>query len=112
MVPSSMEVEVDGERFSVRIISVEGSAVSGVPAPAEKIPREDMEGGVKSNMQGMVLEVKVTRGATVAKGDILLVIEAMKMENPIQSPWAGKVTEIFVEQGDLVQSGDVLLVVQ
>jgi pyruvate carboxylase subunit B len=111
-VPSSMEVEVDGERFSVRIISVEGSAVSGVPTPVEKIPREDMEGGVKSNMQGMVLEVKVTRGAKVSKGDILLVIEAMKMENPIQSPWAGKVTEIFVEQGDLVQSGDVLLVIQ
>jgi pyruvate carboxylase subunit B len=112
MVPSSMEVEVDGERFSVRIISVEGSAVSGPAASVEKIPREDMEGGVKSNMQGMVLEVKVTRGAIVAKGDILLVIEAMKMENPIQSPWAGKVTEIFVEQGDLVQSGDVLLVIQ
>jgi pyruvate carboxylase subunit B len=111
-VPSSMEVEVDGERFSVRIISVEGSAVSGVPTPVEKIPREDMEGGVKSNMQGMILEVKVTRGAEVAKGDILLVIEAMKMENPIQSPWAGKVTEIFIEEGDLVQSGDVLLVIQ
>ncbi|MDD1678575.1 MAG: pyruvate/oxaloacetate carboxyltransferase [Methanomicrobiales archaeon] len=112
MVPSSMEVEVDGERFSVRIISVEGSAVSAVPARIEKIPREDIEGGVKSNMQGMVLEVKATRGATVAKGDILLVIEAMKMENPIHSPKGGKVTDIFVEQGDLVQSGDVLLVIQ
>lgn len=112
MIPSSMEVEVDGERFSVRIISVEGSAVSAVPALVEKIPREDIEGGIKSNMQGMVLEVKVTRGTIVSKGDILLVIEAMKMENPIQSPWAGKVTEIYVEQGDLVQSGDVLLVVQ
>jgi pyruvate carboxylase subunit B len=112
MVPSSMEVEVDGERFSVRIISVEGSAVSALPTAVEKIPHEDIEGGVKSNMQGMVLEVKVTRGATVAKGDILLVIEAMKMENPIQSPRGGKVTDIFVEQGDLVQSGDVLLVIQ
>ncbi len=112
MVPSSMEVEVDGERFSVRIISVEGSAVTGAPRPVEKLPREDMEGGVKSNMQGMVLEVKVTRGAKVAKGDILLVIEAMKMENPIQSPREGKVTEVFVEQGDLVQTGDVLLVIQ
>jgi pyruvate carboxylase subunit B len=112
MVPGSMEVEVDGERFNVRIISVEGSAVSAIPSRVEKIPREDIAGGIKSNMQGMVLEVKVTRGATVAKGDILLVIEAMKMENPIHSPHAGKVTDIFVEQGDLVQSGDVLLVIQ
>ena len=110
-VPSAMEVEVDGERFSVRILSVEGAAVSAIPSKME-IPREDIEGGVKSNMQGMVLDVKVTRGASVKKGEVLLVIEAMKMENPIQSPKEGKVTEIFVEQGDLVQTGDVLLVIQ
>jgi len=111
-VPSSLEVEVDGEVFSVRILSVEGSAVTAAAAKQEKIPREDMEGGIKSNMQGMVLDVKVTRGSMVKKGDVLLVIEAMKMENPIQSPRGGKVTEIFVEQGDLVQNGDVLLVIQ
>jgi pyruvate carboxylase subunit B len=112
MVPSSMEVEVDGERFSVRIISVEGSSISPTPSKIERIPREDIEGGIKSNMQGMVLEVKINRGAVVKKGDTLLVIEAMKMENPIQSPKDGKVTDIFVEQGDLVQTGDVLLVIQ
>ena len=111
-VPSFMEVEVDGEVFSVRILSVEGSAVAAAPAKHEKIPREDIEGGIKSNMQGMVLEVKVSRGSAVKKGDTLLVIEAMKMENPIHSTKDGKVTEIFVEQGDLVQAGDVLLVVQ
>ncbi|MDD1673316.1 MAG: pyruvate/oxaloacetate carboxyltransferase [Methanomicrobiales archaeon] len=111
-VPSSMEVEVDGERFSVRIISVEGSAVSMIPSKVEKLPREDIEGGIKANMQGMVLEVKITRGTMVKKGDILLVIEAMKMENPIHSPKDGKVTDIFVEQGDLVQAGDLLLVIQ
>lgn len=111
-VPSSMEVEVDGEVFSVRILSVEGSTVSAGAAKQEKIPREDMEGGIRSNMQGMILDVKVTRGSMVKKGDVLLVIEAMKMENPIQSPRGGKVTELFVEQGDLVQNGDVLLVIQ
>jgi pyruvate carboxylase subunit B len=111
-VPSYMEVEVDGEVFSVRIISVEGSAVSKIAAAPEKIPRGEMEGGIKSNMQGMVLEVATSRGAAVKKGDVLIVLEAMKMENPIRSPKDGKVTEIFVNQGDVVQQGDVLLVVQ
>ncbi len=112
-IPGQMEVEVDGEVFSVKIISVGGSRVevSASPAP-QKIPRGDYAGGVKSNMQGMVLQVLVNRGASVKKGDTLVVLEAMKMENPIHSPADGKVTEIFVDTGDVVQSGDVLLVIQ
>jgi pyruvate carboxylase subunit B len=110
--PSQMEVEVDGEVFSVRIISVGGSKVEVASIAQQKIPRGDIAGGIKSNMQGMVLTVLVNRGAAVKKGDTLLVLEAMKMENPIHSPMDGKVTEIFVDTGDVVQNGDVLLVVQ
>jgi pyruvate carboxylase subunit B len=110
--PSSMEVEVDGEIFSVRIVSVEGSTVETKGSPAPKIPRGDVRGGIKSNMQGMVLEVAVSQGAEVKKGDLLLVLEAMKMENPIHCPVDGHVTEIFVDAGDVVQNGDVLLVVE
>ncbi len=110
--PSQMEVEVDGEVFSVRIISVGGSKVEVASIAPQKIPRGDIAGGVKSNIQGMVLKVLVNRGAAVKKGDTLLVLEAMKMENPIHSPVDGKVTEIFVDTGDVVQNGDVLLVVQ
>jgi pyruvate carboxylase subunit B len=110
--PSSMEVEVDGEIFSVRIVSVEGSTVETKGSPAPKIPRGDIRGGIKSNMQGMVLEVAVSQGKEVKKGDLLLVLEAMKMENPIHCPVDGHVTEIFVDAGDVVQNGDVLLVVE
>jgi pyruvate carboxylase subunit B len=110
--PSQMEVEVDGEVFSVRIISVGGSKVEVASIAPQKIPRGDIAGGVKSNIQGMVLKVLVNRGAAVKKGDTLLVLEAMKMENPIHSPVDGKVIEIFVDTGDVVQNGDVLLVVQ
>jgi pyruvate carboxylase subunit B len=112
-IPSQMEVEVDGEVFSVRIISVGGSSVEGTAAaPQQRIPRGDVAGGIKSNMQGMVLKVMVSRGAAVRKGDVLIVLEAMKMENPIHSPIDGRVSEIYVDTGDVVSSGDVLLVVQ
>jgi len=111
-VPSQMEVEVDGEVFSVRIVSVGGSKIEVTGVTPQKIPRGEFAGGVKSNIQGMVLQVLVSRGTVVKKGDTLVVLEAMKMENPIHSPVNGKVTEIFVDTGDVVQNGDVLLVVQ
>jgi pyruvate carboxylase subunit B len=110
--PGQMEVEVDGEIFSVKIVSVGGSRVEVASVAPQKIPRGEFAGGIKSNMQGMVLQVLVSRGSVVKKGDTLIVLEAMKMENPIHSPADGKVTEIFVDTGDVVQNGDVLLVVQ
>ncbi|WOF16051.1 pyruvate carboxylase subunit B [Methanoplanus sp. FWC-SCC4] len=111
-IPSCMEVEVDGEIFAVRILSVEGSAVeSSASVGAKKIPR-DIKGGVKSNMQGMVLKIETNVGAQVKEGDTLVVLEAMKMENPIKSAKNGKVTQIFVDAGDTVQNGDVLLVIE
>ena len=110
--PGQMEVEVDGEVFSIRILSVGGNAAQVTSVTPQKSPRGDMAGGIKSNIQGMVLKVNVSRGAIVKKGDTLLVLEAMKMENPIHSPADGKVIEIFVDTGDVVKNGDVLLVVQ
>ena len=111
-IPDQMEVEVDGEIFSVRIVSVGGSKVEVAGVTLQKAPTGEIAGGIRSNMQGMVLQVTTSRGATVKKGDTLLVLEAMKMENPIHSPIDGKVTEIFVDAGDVVKNGDVLLVVQ
>jgi pyruvate carboxylase subunit B len=111
-IPDQMEVEVDGEVFAVRIVSVGGSRVEVTTTPPQKAPRGEIAGGIRSNMQGMVLQVLVSRGSAVKKGDTLLVLEAMKMENPIHSPVDGRVTEIFVDAGDVVQNGDVLLVVQ
>ena len=111
-IPAQMEVEVDGEVFSIRIISVGGCTVGMANEQPSKIPRGEVTGGIKSNMQGMVLKVNVSRGAEVKKGDTLIVIEAMKMENPIHSPEDGKIAEVFVDNGDVVRNGDVLMVMQ
>ena len=110
-IPRSMEVEVDGEVYAVRILSVEGeSVVDDTEKPLRQ--RGDVPGGVKSSIQGMVLDIKVQAGQKVSAGDTLVVLEAMKMENPVVSPIDGTVTEIFVENGTVVQNGDVLLVVK
>jgi pyruvate carboxylase subunit B len=108
--PGMMEVEVDGEVFSVRIVSVEGKSVSS--DSSDSAPRGDVPGGVKSNMQGIVLELKVNRGDAVNEGDILLVLEAMKMENPIHSPRSGSVIDIYVDNGDTVKNGDILMIIE
>ena len=107
-----MAVEVDGEVFSIRILSVGGKMAEVAAVVPQKIPRGDMAGGIKSNMQGMVLKVNVSRGSAVKKGDTLLVLEAMKMENPIIAPVSGKVTEINLKVGQVVQSGELVAVIE
>ncbi len=62
-------------------------------------------------MPGKVLRVAVNVGAAVNAGDLLLVLEAMKMENEIQAPSAGTVKEIKVSDGSPVNTGDVLVVI-
>jgi pyruvate carboxylase subunit B len=109
--PESMQVEVDGETFTVRILAI-GDQMAPEKPTSLGPPKDQRPGGVKSNMQGMVLEIKVGRGDEVKAGQTLLVLEAMKMENPITSPTDGIVSDIFVDSGDTVLSGDVLMVIE
>ncbi len=63
-------------------------------------------------MQGTFFKVAVEKGAEVAEGDLICVIEAMKMENEIVAHRAGKVEELKIAEGDSVSSGDVLAVIK
>lgn len=63
-------------------------------------------------MPGVIQDVKVSVGQTVAKGQILLILEAMKMENEIFAPAAGVITQIQVSKGASVATNDVLLTIQ
>ncbi len=63
-------------------------------------------------MQGMILKLKVHKGDNVKKGDVVAVLEAMKMENDIYAPQSGVVAEVFIEEGDTVNSGDTLVVIK
>jgi len=108
-IPTEFEVEVDGEPFEVKVNPVGGFLVAGVGGAAAQEKPKDVEGGVKSSMQGTVLSVKVKKGDKVKNGDVIVTVEAMKMEQEIKSDVAGEVKDIFVNEGDSVASGDILM---
>ena len=64
---------------------------------------------IDAPMPGVIIDVNVNTGDTVKRGDILLILEAMKMENEIVSPVDGKITSVNVSKGASVNAGDVLL---
>ena len=66
---------------------------------------------VDSPMPGTILKVNVAAGQTVNEGDLLVILEAMKMENEIFAPKGGTVTQVLVEKGASVNTGDVLVVI-
>lgn len=107
-IPTEYSVEVDGDIFDVRIMPTGFMEIGEVDPTMISSP---VEGGLTSTMQGMVLKVKVNVGDKVKKGNIVAVIEAMKMENDIQAEEDGVVKEIFVGEGDTVNAGDTLMVI-
>ena len=67
---------------------------------------------VKAKMPGKVIELKVKAGDAVKKGDLLLVMEAMKMKNPVPAPGDGTVKDLKVEAGGRVNAGQVMVVIE
>ena len=67
--------------------------------------------GVDSPMPGTILKINVAAGQTVKEGDLLVILEAMKMENEIFAPKGGTVIQVLVEKGASVNTGDVLVVI-
>jgi propionyl-CoA carboxylase alpha chain len=67
-------------------------------------------GEIRSHLPGKILEVKVLPGDTVSIGDVLMVLESMKMEHRIESPINGKVTSVSVIPNQAVETGKVLVV--
>lgn len=93
---------------SAPVVSAPKSAPTSAPVSAPAGAGEK----VTAPMPGTILDVKVSVGDTVTKGQAIMVLEAMKMENDIVAPCDGKVTSVTVKKGDTVNSADTLATVQ
>ncbi|HEX3012926.1 MAG TPA: biotin/lipoyl-containing protein, partial [Methanobacterium sp.] len=108
-IPTEYAVDVDGEIFNVKVKPV---GYMEIEAEGAQEPIGPIEGGVTSTMQGMILKLKADKGDKVNEGDVVAVLEAMKMENDIHATSSGTVEEIFIKEGDTVNAGDTLMVIK
>ncbi len=120
------KVTVNGTAYEITLEAIDASEVKAAPvaapAPAKAetpapaaapAPVAAPAGGeqVMSPMPGNILDVKVQNGAAVKKGDVLMILEAMKMENEIMAPCDGTIASVNVSKGSTVESGTLLCVI-
>ena len=110
-------VTVNGVPYEVELEELTGAAPAPAPAPAATPappPPPAPAGGeqVSSPMPGTILAVNVAVGDTVERGQVLMILEAMKMENEIMCPRDGRVTAIQTTKGAAVESGTPLCTIQ
>ncbi len=111
-------VKVNGNVYNVEVeetqsfenAPVQASAPASAPAAAPaQAPAPAGANTISAPMPGTILDIKVSNGAAVKKGDVLLVLEAMKMENEIVAPNDGTVSSVIVTKGASVNTGDALI---
>jgi pyruvate carboxylase subunit B len=117
-VAAEFEVEVEGEMFHVRVAGAGVTvlpAAAGAPAAAAAAggpaQRRARDGAVTAPMQGLIVKVPVKVGDEVKLGDVVAVLEAMKMQNDIVATQPGKVLEIYVKEGEVVSPNQALVAV-
>ena len=116
---TTVVVEVNGKRMEVSLPDLSGGAKPAAKPAAKtrksRSARSAAKGGgdeLTSPMQGTIVKVAASDGDTVAEGDLILVLEAMKMEQPITAHKAGKVSGLSAKAGDTVTSGAVLATIK
>ncbi|MGA7912108.1 MAG: pyruvate carboxylase subunit B [Candidatus Dormiibacterota bacterium] len=112
---AEFDVEVEGETFKVRVTGAGMTVMASAGAPAgssaAQPPPKVGEGTVIAPMQGLIVKLPVKAGDEVKLGDVVAVLEAMKMQNDIVTTVGGRVSHVYVKEGDVVSPNQPLLAV-
>ncbi len=120
MIMKNLRITVNGVAYDVQVEELGADAVAAAPAaapakaaPAPKAAPKTVGAGEKvaAPMPGTIVSVNVSDGQAVKKGDVLVVLEAMKMENEIKAPKDGTITGISVNKGESVDTGATLVTI-
>ncbi|MGZ8636266.1 MAG: acetyl/propionyl/methylcrotonyl-CoA carboxylase subunit alpha [Actinomycetota bacterium] len=109
-VPAELLLEVDGRRVEVRIFDQRRESAPRAPSRQSAHHDHAVHSVVTAQMQGTILRVLVEPGQEIQAGDVVCILEAMKMENAIPAPREGIVSEVRIQEGQVVQAGDPLVV--
>jgi acetyl-CoA/propionyl-CoA carboxylase biotin carboxyl carrier protein len=110
--PSSVVVEIDGRRIPVRVFD---ESARTAPEPPQARARSLGGGGgdtIQAPMQGTILQVLVEPGQSIEAGQVVVILEAMKMENHIAAPRDGVIGELPVQAGQVVETGQTIAVIE
>jgi methylmalonyl-CoA carboxyltransferase small subunit len=108
-IPYDIEVDVEEQEAPQLGTIVIGGGGGGIVAPTTASVQAASANAVVAPLAGSVAKILVEEGEEIASGQVLLILEAMKMETEITAPKAGKVARILVEKGTAVQAGEGLI---
>jgi len=119
MATRTFKIKIEGRVFEAEVeeIGGEGPAPASFTRPTTPTPAPSVaapfagENAIKAPMPGKIVSVRISGGQTVKEGDVVVILEAMKMEQEIKSSLSGTVKEILVNAGDTVKKEQALIVV-
>ncbi len=102
---------VNGATYDVDVQAADGASAQGGPQSGGAAASSGQRHEVQAPMPGLILRIEKNSGEPVQEGDLIMVMEAMKMETEIHAPASGTISEIAVKQGDQLKAGDLLAVI-
>jgi len=117
MTTRKFKIKINGKQFEAEVEEIGTSSppatLTGLGSPVPVVNQPVVVSGntINAPMPGKIISVKVSKGQLVQAGDVVLILEAMKMEQEIKNPSVGTVADILVNAGDIVKKEQVLIII-